>query len=310
MKISNELKVGLTIIIATTVFILGIRYFEDLPLFKTTYDLSAEFDNAGGLIPGNLVRVNGVTVGGVNDVQISRELGKVLVKFHVNRDISVTEGSYVFVSGIDALGAVRLDMILGSADAPLIPEGGRVTVNTETGLLGGLSAKAPGMIDQFSHVLEGLDTVLSEAGTMLSEPGSDLRKTLRSVESSVSELESMLAAERGRVSSILLNVEEATGSINTLASTNGPAITQLIADLNKTITSLDGEIESLGKASRNLDLMLTKINEGQGTIGLLVNDPSMYHKMDSTLNSLNLLMTDFKANPGKYLGEMKLVDIF
>lgn len=310
MKISNELKVGLTILIATAIFILGIRYFEDLPLFKTTYDLTAEFDNAGGLIAGNLVRVNGVTVGGVNDVSISRELGKVLVKFQVDRDLTVTEGSYVFVSGIDALGAVRLDMILGPSDGALIPEGGRVEVSTKHDLMGSIGAKAPEMMDQFSVVLQGLDTVLSEAGTQLSQPESDFRRTLKAVEGSVSELESMLAAERSRVSSILVNMEETTGSINALAAQNGPAITQLIADLNKTIASLDRELESLGKASRSLDLMLTKINEGQGTLGLLVNDPSMYHKMDSTLNGLNALMADFKTNPGKYLGEMKLVDLF
>ena len=50
MKISNEIKVGLTIIVATVIFILGIRYFEDLPLFDSTYDLVAEFENAGGLM--------------------------------------------------------------------------------------------------------------------------------------------------------------------------------------------------------------------------------------------------------------------
>lgn len=310
MKISNELKVGLTIIAATAIFILGVRYFEDLPLFATTYDLAAEFDNAGGLIAGNLVRVNGVNVGSVNEVKISRETGKVDVKFHVDRGIAVTEGSYAVVTGFDALGAVRMDLYLGPPDGPIIPEGGLVAVGKGSDLLGDMSARAPEIADKLSSVLDGLDDVLAETGTMLSQPESDLRRTLKSVEGSVTQLEMLLTSERERIRQILQNVEEASGSLNTLATENGPAVTDLVASLNKTIVKLDTELAGLGETTKGLNELLTKINEGQGTLGKLVNDPSMYHKMDSTLNGINSLLSDFKTNPGKYLGEMKLVDIF
>ncbi len=310
MKISNELKVGLTIIVAITIFIFGVRYFEDLPLFRTTYDLTAEFDNAGGLIPGNLVRVNGVSVGSVNGVSISEKTGKVEVKFHVDRKISVTEGSYATVSGIDALGAVRMDLFLGPRDAALIPEGGLVGTGEGNDLFGDLSARAPEMVQKFDDVLSGLDKVLSETGTMLSEPESDFRTTLGSVKGSVAQLERLLKEERARISIILQNVEDATGSIKTITSDNGPAVTKLVSDLSVTIASLDRELVSLGEASRSLNELLTKVNEGQGTLGMLVNDPSMYQKMDSTLNGINALLADFRVNPGKYLGQMKLVDIF
>lgn len=310
MKISNELKVGITIIVAITIFIFGVRYFEDLPLFRTTYSLTAEFDNAGGLIPGNLVRVNGVSVGSVNAVGISDETGKVEVQFHVDRKIVVTEGSYAVVSGIDALGAVRMDLFLGPRDAAPIPEGGLVAAGVGNDLFGDLTARAPAMVQKFDDVLSGLDQVLSETGTMLSEPNSDLRSSLTSVKGSVAQLERLLTEERTRISSILRNVEDATGSIKTLSSENGPAVTKLISDLSVTVATLDKELVSLGEASRGLTELLNKINEGQGTLGKLVNDPSMYHKMDSTLNGINALLADFKANPGKYLGEMKLVDLF
>jgi len=310
VKISNEFKVGLTIIAATAIFILGVRYFEDLPLFATTYDLAAEFDNAGGLIAGNLVRVNGVNVGSVNDVKISRETGKVDVKFHVDRGIAVTEGSYATVTGFDALGAVRMDLILGPPGAAIIPEGGKVAVGKGADLLGDLSERAPLIGDQLTSVLASLDNVLSETGTMLSQPESDLRRTLKSVEGSVSQLERLLSSERDRIGQILLNVEEASGSLNTLASDNGPAVTDLIKSLNETVVKLDQELVGLGETSKSLNVLLTKINEGQGTLGMLVNDPSMYHKMDSTLDGINALLLDFQNNPGKYLGEMKLVEIF
>ena len=310
MNISNELKVGLTIITAAVIFILGVRYFQDLPLFATTYELTAEFKDAGGLIPGNLVRVHGVSVGSVETVNISQESGKVDVTFHIDRKIIVTEGSYASVSGIDALGAVRMDLYLGPLDAAVIPEGGRIGVGEGNDLFGDLTARAPDMIEKFSEVLNGLDIVVSETGTLLSEPESDFRKTLASVKGSMAQLESLLTSERTRLSSILLNVEDATGSLKTLTAENGPAVSKLITDLSATLTTLDVELESLGEASRSLNELLAKVNSGQGTLGMLVNDPSMYNKMDSTLDGINALLADFKANPGKYLGEMKLVDLF
>jgi len=310
VKISNELKVGLTIIGATVIFILGVRYFEDLPLFATTYELKAEFEDAGGLIPGNLVRVSGVSVGSVNSVVISQETGKVEIGFHVDRNIIVTEGSYAIVTGIDALGAVRLDLFLGSPSAPQIPEGGLVDPGKGSDLLGDLSASAPEMFDKVSGVLDGLDSVLAEAGTMLSQPESDLRRTMSSMESAVAELDALLASERGRVDSIMSNVESVTGSLDSAMGKDGEKVSQVMNHLGTTLTTLDAELARLSSVSDNLNVLLQKLNEGQGTLGLLINDPTMYHKMDSTLDSINSLLADFESDPAKYLGEMKLVDLF
>jgi phospholipid/cholesterol/gamma-HCH transport system substrate-binding protein len=56
--------------------------------------------------------------------------------------------------------------------------------------------------------------------------------------------------------------------------------------------------------------LLEKLNTGQGTLGLMINDPGLYHRTDSVLISLEALLADFKANPGKYLKEMRIVDLF
>ena len=93
MKYANELKVGVTIVVATITFVLGVRYFEDLPLFRGTYELVSEFDNAVGLIAGNVVRIKGVSVGSVDAVYIDPETGRVRIEFHVDDKIPVPEGS-------------------------------------------------------------------------------------------------------------------------------------------------------------------------------------------------------------------------
>jgi len=310
VKYSNEIKVGVTIILATVVFILGVRYFEDLPLFNSTYGLTAEFDNAGGLIAGNIVRVNGVAVGSVNAVYISEESGKVIVDFHVDKNIPVTEGSEAVVAGFDALGVVRLELKLGDPNVPRIPEGGLVSGLNPGDLIGQMTERAPEMMDGADRVLGQLEGVLAEANTMLASPESDFRQTLRAVQGSVDEVETLLSEERERISDILGNVDRLTADLDTAAGEDGEAVTALMDRLNTMMTTLDADLESYSATNEQLQEILRKLNDGDGTLGMLINDPSMYHRLDSTLTGINALVADFQNNPGKYLKEMKLVDLF
>jgi phospholipid/cholesterol/gamma-HCH transport system substrate-binding protein len=310
VKYSNEIKVGLTIIVAAVIFILGIRYFEDLPLFDSTYDLVAEFDDAGGLIGGNIVRVNGVSVGSVTSVYISETTGKVIVEFHVDPKIPVTEGSYATVGGFDALGVVRIDLTLGPSSSPRIPEGGLVASSTSSDLMADMSARAPVMLDSVGRVLEELDDVLVEANTILSAPESDLRQTLAAARGSMSQVEALLAGERDRMVRILANADSLTADLDTAMGEDGEALTSLMAQMETTLATLNEDLERFQATNEQIDRLLQKLNEGEGTLGMLINDPSMYHRMDSTLNGLNALIVDFQANPGRYLKEMKFIDLF
>ncbi len=310
MKFSNEIKVGLTIIVATLIFILGIRYFEDLPLFDSTYDLVAEFDDAAGLIGGNIVRVNGVAVGSVNDVYISETTGKVMVEFHVNPNIPVTEGSFATIAGFDALGVVRLDLTLGPASAARIPEGGTVAAGTGSDLMADLTAQAPEMLDSVGEAVGQLNDVLAEANTMLATPESDFRQTLNAAKGSMQQIEQLLASERDRIASILANADSISADLNAALGEDGQSVQDLMSQMEETLATLNEDLEAFQETNEQINTLLTKLNEGEGTLGMLINDPSMYHRMDSTLSGLNDLIADFQANPGRYLKEMKLVDLF
>jgi len=310
VKFSNEIKVGLTIISATVIFILGVRYFEDLPLFDSTYDLVAEFDNAGGLIGGNIVRVNGVSVGSVNEVYISETSGKVMVQFHVDPNIPVTEGSYATIGGFDALGVVRMDLVLGPPSAPRIPEGGMVAAGTGSDLMADLSEQAPEMIEDVGAAVDQLNGVLEQTNTMLSAPDSDFRQTLSAARGSVEQIEQMLSSERNRIASILANTDSLTSDLNAALGDDGEAVASLMEQLEETLDTLNEDLERFQETNEQLNELLQKLNDGEGTLGMLINDPSMYHAMDSTLSGLNNLIADFQANPARYLKEMKLVDLF
>lgn len=310
MRYTNEFKVGVTLIVAIAVFILGVRYFQDLPLFRGTYHLVSEFDDAGGLISGNLVRINGVGVGSVDDVFINPETQRVRVEFHVHKSIPVTEGSTSQITGFEALGVVRLDVKLGPVDAPVIPEAGLVEGIEAPDILGSLSEKAPTLFDGIESTLETLNSVLGTAGSLLSEPDSDIRQTLVSVQRSAAVLDDFLSSERTRLSEILQNVESFTGNMAGFSSDSADSLSAVVSHLNQALVRLDRNLESFEMVSASLSDVMRKINEGEGTLGLFVNDPGVYQKLDSVLSSLDALLIEFRTNPDKFMKEFRLVEIF
>jgi len=131
------------LVVSTAIFVLGIRYFQDLPLFGSTDQYLVEFDDAGGLIAGNAVRINGVSVGGVKDVVFNPLTQRARVTFHINGDIDISEGSFARVSGFSALGVVKLDVILGPSGGAVIPPGGELDGNESSDIMAELSDTAP-----------------------------------------------------------------------------------------------------------------------------------------------------------------------
>ncbi len=310
MKYTNELKVGLSILFTTAIFILGVRYFDDLPLFTGTKALLTEFDNAGGLIAGNLVRINGVNVGSIDEVSIDPATNRVRVLFHVHKDLNIPEGSYAQITGFDALGIVQMDLFLGASTNPSIPDGGRVPGRPSHDLLASLTERAPVLINRVDSVLYGLDVTLSETRTLLGNPQSNLQQSLVALRSSLTTLTRFFQAEKGRLSHILQNTEQLTGSLNDVLTEQGDSLGITLHNLNQVLARLDANLAAFEGTTARLDAILGKIDRGEGSLGLLINDPSLYHHLDSTLTSVNDLLADLKKDPRKYLRELKLIDIF
>ncbi len=311
MKYSNEVKVGLALVAAIVVFYVGVRYFQNIPLFRGSYELYTEFRDAGGLVSGNPVQINGVGVGRVETVKLADDGRNVVVRFQVDEDVTVPEGSQAKVSGVSALSGVKLAIDLGPPSNPPLEPGARVLSPPATDVLARLSEQAPALASKADSVLAGADDVLSSLAVQLGDSTSDLRRTLRAARGTARQTERLMAENRASLRGTLANLEALTADVQRLAARNDSL------DLNGTnaraqaaLERLEATLANLERTTATLDVFLERINAGEGTLGRLATDPSLYNNLDSTAVRLNRLMDDFQRDPSRYLDGMTLVKVF
>jgi phospholipid/cholesterol/gamma-HCH transport system substrate-binding protein len=116
------------------------------------------------------------------------------------------------------------------------------------------------------------------------------------------KLDSVIYKNDIRVTTILQNVE----SITTNLHNNNDMIARTLKNFESISDSLaksnvKSTINNLDKSLAEFDLILQKIEKGEGTIGLLLNDKEMYNNLTSASKQLDLLIEDMKKHPKRYV---------
>lgn len=310
MKISNEVKVGLSVIVAALIFYLGFRYMQDIPLFRGSYVLHAQFSDAGGLVAGNQVRVSGVNVGSVEAVTLDPQARVVRVRFRVDEEVQIPKGSTAEVAGVSALGGVRLAINLGPPSNPPIPPGGLVPTPPGKDVLAQLSDRVPILAARADSLMSSATATMEEAETMLQSPDSDFRVMLQSVQQSAAALNAILRAEQAQLGRVMDNTAALTSELRTFAEENTDSLNMTVQRVNTVLDQAERNLVALEQTNSTLNTLLTKIDQGEGTLGRLMNDPTLYVRLDSAAANMNVLLKDVQQNPGRYLKDMTLVEIF
>jgi phospholipid/cholesterol/gamma-HCH transport system substrate-binding protein len=310
MQYSNELKVGAAIVLAAVAAFIGIRFFQNVPLVGSSYTLYAEFDNANGLVSGKPVRMKGVKVGSVERVRLDPQSQLVRVEMKLERGPRVPEGSEASVAGISALGGVHVSIAPGPRDNPQLAPGATLGTPDAPSSLGRLTEQAPALASKADSVLRTTNATMASLNRLLRRPDSDLRRSLAALRGMATDLEQVTNAEKANLRKLLQNLEAVSGDVEAFTDTNKDSLSVAVQRLNRSLDRLNRGLASLERTSATLDTVATKLNNGRGTAGRLLNDPSLYLKLDSAAARTNRVLEDFRRDPGRYLEDLTLVKVF
>lgn len=321
---SNEVKIGILAIVAIALSFWGYKFILGQNILVKSNTYKVYYDNVDGLILGTPVQISGVKVGSVSKVEfIPEPEEKVLVVLDLNRGIKIPKDTRAVIVATGFMGGKAVNLQYGTpCSGPDCAQSGDFIQGGAKGLLGSMVG-----IDNMQAYVEVLVKGLEEAARSLGEAaGSDsttlgrtmnnLDQTMANMESATGRLDLLLSRSSRDIEGTMDNLSSLTGTLEgkkdeiasivdnfdslsyqlanaDLQQTLGEFKT-VVADLKNTLETAD---QALGGVSSTMD----RINNGEGTLGKLVNDEKLYQNLNSLSIRADSLLTDFEEKPYRYM---------
>lgn len=296
MKISREVKTGIIVIGGILLFILGFSFLKSTPLFDNSKTFYAVYHHVGGLQSGTQVTINGFSVGKVNDIKFHDSTGNLLVTFTVSNKFSFSKNSEaeLYDTGIIGGKGIQIKPVFDGAEMAV--SGDTLASATRPGLtdlvqqrLTPLQMKVEGAISNADTLLMNMNEVLDpKAKKDLRESIAGLSAMVNSFQGSADALNEILSGNKENLNNSINNLSTITDNFSKLSDSLANAgLGETIKGLQTTITNLNG--------------VLAKIENGDGSLGKFVNDQSLYNNLTDASRQLDLLLQDFRLNPKRYV---------
>lgn len=311
MKISKEFKIGVVVLFAIGAFIWGFNFLKGSDIFSHKYELYTIYPKIDGLVPANPLLINGYKIGQVTKISLINRGGKnqVLVKFLLTEDVKIPKNSVAKAVSSDLLGSKAVEVVF-SENTEYVNSGDTLISETEEGLkesvdkrLTPLQKKAEGLIASIDSVMTIVQFVLNDkTRENLSKSFEGIKKAINSLEQTAYKLDDLVASEKAKISSILTKLNSLAG----VMEKNTGRIDNIIANANTLSDSLAKSqlkqaINNADKTLKEMNTLIAKINEGQGTLGKLAKNDSLYNNLNKSSEDLDKLLKDLRINPERYI---------
>ncbi len=305
MKLSKEIKVGLLVTGALVALIWGMNYLKGLDLFTSDNKYYALYNRVEGLVPSSDVVLNGVKVGLVQKIEFLEDRsGRILVTLIVQRKVIIGNGTIASINSSDLLGGKVVDLILDTTSPPA-EDGDTLKSDIQTTL----SDQMLPVKDKAENLIESLDSLAVALHELLNHNNQNnlnagfnsLSKTLKNLEQASESLDKMLTTD-GKLKKMIDNIESISANIKnnneslSLALKNIASISDSLAKSN-----LSSTINNANLTLKETSQIMEKINKGEGTMGMLINNDSLYNALERSASDLDKLLIDLKQNPKRYV---------
>jgi len=309
LRIGNELKIGITVVVAILIGFIGFRVMKDVPLFRQGTILYAKYERVDGLSVGTPILVRGIKIGSVQKLFLQSD-DSVEVTLNINMIEGLPTGSIAHIRSIDILGSKAIDVERGTG-AYYIPHNGRIKGVYDDGIMGELMETGSEIGKNVNESSQKINVILAELESLIRDSGrKDIEETLRNVNSVSSQLDALVKETNNDVKQSISSLRSMLDNLSDLTSEERGELQRTLANLEATTAELEKMSGNLNKMSVDLASVMKKINDGEGTLGLLVNDPKLYHNLDTLTVNLNRLVQNVNDNPRHFLRHLRLVDLF
>jgi len=284
-------KIGLFMLMGLIVLGVFILKIEDIPIGERGDRLTvrAEFPTVAGIDRKADVRIAGVRVGKVEDVELVG--GRAMLTLSLDPSVRLHQGASVRVSSLGMLGDKFVEISPGDLSAPPLPP---------DAVLGG---SAPPSFDDVLKAATDIGADVKEVTLALRQSiggqvgAEKLTEIVDNIEELTASLKVLIQQNQGNVNATMANFRDFSTTlkvelpriadkINRLADSLNGVVDEDREDLHASLANIRDISERLKVSANNLNSITTKIASGEGTIGKLVNDETTVDNLNDTLTSI------------------------
>ena len=268
----------------------GIRFLSGADIFGRTHTYYVYYDNASGLQNASAVVIRGVKVGQVSNVAIAEdEPSKVAVTLAVSKDYAIPADSRAKVFSAGLMGGQAIELVIGSS-AEMLEPGAKIAPLVEPGMIDMLTSEFGDIKEKLVSVLDNFNVTLNSLNGLVDSNNANISAAIANLNGVLADIEQ---------SDIVANLDSFTGTLKN----NGEKIDSIVANVGNLTASLDEQQTGakLAQSVEQLNALLAKFNESDGTVGSLLNDKALYANLAEASNNLSLLLEDLKEHPKRYV---------
>ncbi len=295
-KRKPEIKTALLVILGISLFIFGFSFLKRSSIFENNKIVHTIYDEVEGLVVGAKVTINGLVIGNVSMIDFLPGSTKILVSMRIDKDLNFSPNSKAvfYEAGLIGGKAISIEPVFDSKN--IIKSNDTIASDVKPGLTELINRQIAPLQEKIESMLTSVDSLFSGVSNVLNyETQNNLKNTLENLSQSVNNInkssESLIEVideNRSALNMSFKNVANASKNINEL--------TDSLSKINFTNT-----FNKLSESLNNINIILSKVENGEGTLGKFINSEELYQNLSQSSKELEELLSDLKANPSRYV---------
>ncbi len=287
---AKNARVGLFVLLGLVSFVIVLFWMTDPATFRGRYKIVTTVADAGGVRSGDPIQMYGLNLGRVHDFEISGP-GRVNITMEIEGrwEIPVDSRARFGASGI--FGGRTLVIEPGEASQMLQPWD---TIPGESPAGEGMLGAVDELSGQAGTVMERINQLLDQ------ETIGSVQGSARELEQLLTELSAITQEQRGGLGELTASLRRSAAGLEEAAA-SGSDVARAVARADSAMANLESTSQTLDAAASSLREVLARMERGEGTLGRLSTDETLYVSLTTAAESLNALLIDLQANPRRYI---------
>lgn len=286
---TREVKIALVAIAGVVILFFGMNFLKGLTLLSNDTGYKVTFKDITGLSSSTPIYANGFVVGVVTGIQYNYDQkGDIVVTIDLDKNMRVPKGSTAEIES-DFMGNVKLNLKLAPNSGLFLSPGDVIEGHVRKGALG----QVADMVPSIERLLPKIDSILTNVNAILANPA--INQSLDNLQGVTANLQTSSKQLNTLMAGLNQSVPTMVGKANKVLDNTGTLTANLAA------IDVDGTMRQVNQTLANVQELTQKLNSNEGSLGLLMRDPTLYNNLNATMKSADSLLINVRQHPKRYV---------